>query len=72
MDFHLRLDRCKVLGEGWWEVIDALLFYLGVALTVIGGVLDIIAAIGFFKFKDFYTRLHAATIGAIGEDSTLS
>ncbi|MEM0506237.1 MAG: monovalent cation/H(+) antiporter subunit G [Thermosphaera sp.] len=47
-------------------MIDALLFYLGVALTVIGGVLDIIAAIGFFKFKDFYTRLHAATIGAIG------
>jgi multicomponent Na+:H+ antiporter subunit G len=47
-------------------VIDALLFYLGIALVFVGGVMDIIASIGFFKLKDFYTRLHAATIGSMG------
>jgi len=48
------------------EVIDLILFYIGVALVFIGGVMDILATIGFFKFKEFYTRLHAATIGSIG------
>jgi multicomponent Na+:H+ antiporter subunit G len=47
-------------------MIDTILFYLGIGLLFIGGVMDIIASIGFFKFKDFYTRLHAATVGAIG------
>jgi len=47
-------------------VIDALLFYTGLVIVVAGGVLDVIASIGFFRLKDFYMRLHAATIGAIG------
>jgi len=47
-------------------VIDALLFYIGLVIVVAGGVLDVIASIGFFRLKDFYMRLHAATIGAIG------
>jgi multicomponent Na+:H+ antiporter subunit G len=47
-------------------MIDTILFYLGIGLLFIGGVMGIIASIGFFKFKDFYTRLHAATVGAIG------
>lgn len=47
-------------------MIEVALFYIGLAITVVGGILDVIAAIGFFKFRDFYTRLHAATIGAIG------
>jgi len=47
-------------------VIDALLFYTGLVIVVVGGVLDVIASIGFFRLKDFYMRLHAATIGAIG------
>lgn len=46
--------------------MDVFLFYVGLSLTLVGGVMDIVAALGFFKFKDFYTRLHAATIGAIG------
>lgn len=47
-------------------MIYVILFYLGISLALAGGVLDVLAAIGFFKFKDFYTRLHAATIGAVG------
>lgn len=47
-------------------MIDSILFYMGIALTFAGGLLDVIAVLGFFKFKDFYTRLHAATVGAIG------
>ena len=47
-------------------MIDWILFYIGLALTLLGGAMDLIASIGFFRFKDFYTRLHAATIGAIG------
>uniref|UniRef100_A0A7C2FHL1 Cation:proton antiporter n=1 Tax=Thermosphaera aggregans TaxID=54254 RepID=A0A7C2FHL1_9CREN len=47
-------------------MIDQVLFYLGIGLIAIGGVMDIVASIGFFKFKEFYTRLHVATIGAIG------
>ncbi|MGB9828181.1 monovalent cation/H(+) antiporter subunit G [Thermosphaera chiliense] len=47
-------------------MIDQLLFYLGISLLAVGGVLDIVASLGFFKFKEFYTRLHAATVGAIG------
>ncbi|MGC8953483.1 MAG: monovalent cation/H(+) antiporter subunit G [Desulfurococcus sp.] len=47
-------------------MIDLILFYIGLGLTIIGGVLDIIASIGFFRLKDFYMRLHAATVGTIG------
>jgi len=39
---------------------------IGGALIFIGGLYDLIAAIGVNKFPDFYTRLHAVTIGAIG------
>lgn len=47
-------------------MIDTIVFYIGLAITIFGGVMDVIAALGFFKFRDFYLRLHAATIGAIG------
>lgn len=47
-------------------MIDVLLFYTGLVIVFVGGVLDVIASIGFFRLKDFYMRLHAATIGAIG------
>ena len=47
-------------------MIDTLLFYTGLVIVFVGGVLDVIASIGFFRLKDFYMRLHAATIGAIG------
>jgi len=47
-------------------LINAILFYLGLALVSIGAFMDLIAAIGLLKFPNFYVRLHAATIGAIG------
>lgn len=46
-------------------MIEPLLFWLGSALFLIGGVFDLIAAIGMLRFPNFYVRLHAATIGAI-------
>ena len=47
-------------------MIDWILFYIGLGLTLLGGALDIIASIGFFRLKYFFMRLHAATVGAIG------
>ncbi len=45
----------------------------GIVLSIIGGVIifvgglfDLIAALGVNRFPDFYTRLHAITIGTIG------
>lgn len=46
-------------------MIEAVLFWVGSALFIIGGVFDLIAAIGLVRFPNFYVRLHAATIGAI-------
>ncbi len=48
------------------EVIEALVYYTGIILVVLGGILDLIASIGMNRFKNFYLRLHAATIGSIG------
>lgn len=39
---------------------------IGGVLIFLGGIFDLIAAIGVNKFPDLYTRLHAVTIGAIG------
>jgi len=47
-------------------MIDQILFWLGVSLLFMGGVLDVIASIGMNRFRNFYLRLHAATIGSIG------
>ncbi len=44
----------------------AILFYVGAALIVIGAVCDLFGAIGLLRFSNFYVRLHAATVGAIG------
>jgi len=46
-------------------VIEYALFWVGAALFIIGGVFDLLAAIGMVRFPNFYVRLHAATIGAI-------
>ncbi|MCD6196849.1 MAG: monovalent cation/H(+) antiporter subunit G [Staphylothermus sp.] len=48
------------------EIINMLVFYIGLILVFLGGILDLLAAIGMNRFKNFYLRLHAATIGAIG------
>jgi monovalent cation/proton antiporter, MnhG/PhaG subunit len=46
-------------------MIEALLFWIGACLFILGGVFDLLAAIGMIRFPNFYVRLHAATIGAI-------
>ncbi len=46
-------------------MIEQILFWLGSVLFIIGGVFDLLAAIGMLRFPNFYVRLHAATIGAI-------
>jgi len=38
---------------------------LGMLLLCLGGFAVIISALGFHRFKNFYLRLHAATIGTI-------
>lgn len=47
-------------------IIEAIAYYTGMTLLIVGGILDLIASIGMNRFKNFYLRLHAATIGAIG------
>ncbi len=49
-----------------YELLEAAAYYIGMLLLLVGGVLDLIAAIGMNRFRNFYMRLHAATVGAIG------
>jgi len=39
---------------------------IGLALTYLGAVLNIIGAVGLHRFQEFYRRLHAATVISIG------
>lgn len=39
--------------------------YIGLALITLGGFASVIAAIGFYRFKNFYLRLHPLTINTI-------
>lgn len=48
------------------ELIDLALVLAGLALIAIGVFYDFIGAIGLLRLPNFYTRLHAATAGAIG------
>ena len=47
-------------------MLEHIVFIIGAILVVIGAICDLIAAIGFLRFPNFFVRLHAATIGAIG------
>ncbi len=47
-------------------MINEVLVYVGEALVLIGVFCDIAAAIGMLRFPNFYTRMHAATVGTIG------
>jgi len=47
-------------------MIDLVIFIIGVALMIIGAICDLIGSLGFIRFPNFFVRLHAATIGAIG------
>jgi len=48
------------------KMIDLIIFIIGAALMIIGAICDLIGALGFIRFPNFFVRLHAATIGAIG------
>jgi len=48
------------------ELIERALFVIGMVAIILGGIYDLIAAIGMLRFDDFYMRLHAATIGTVG------
>ncbi|MEM3926489.1 MAG: monovalent cation/H(+) antiporter subunit G [Desulfurococcaceae archaeon] len=46
-------------------MLGSVLTYIGVVLVVLGGFAIIVSAIGMHRFKNFYLRLHAATVGTI-------
>jgi len=48
------------------RVIFLLLAILGLVLVAIGVFFDFVGALGLLRLPNFYTRLHAATAGAIG------
>lgn len=48
------------------SLIDWLLVVVGQALITIGIFCDLVASISMLRFPNFYTRLHAATVGSIG------
>jgi multicomponent Na+:H+ antiporter subunit G len=48
------------------ELIDVTLISTGLTLIAIGVFCDFVAAIGLIRLPNFFTRLHAATVGAIG------
>ncbi len=48
------------------DLFSWILISIGSALIYIGGLFDLLAAIGVKKFPDLYTRLHAVTMGTIG------
>ncbi len=41
-------------------------FIIGAALLIWGGISDLLGALGLLRFKNFYLRLHAATVSSIG------
>jgi len=47
-------------------VVNLILSVAGLVLVAIGAFCDIAAAIGINRFPNFFVRLHAATVGAIG------
>ncbi|MFZ8791198.1 MAG: monovalent cation/H(+) antiporter subunit G [Thermosphaera aggregans] len=47
------------------SIITEIIIYLGLALIGLGALADLIASIGMHRFKNFYLRLHATTVGTI-------
>jgi len=47
-------------------MIDLALVIVGLALIAVGVFYDFVGAIGLLRLPNFFTRLHAATAGAIG------
>lgn len=48
------------------EIIKTVCFWIGVILVFIGALCDLFGSLGMLRFPNFFVRLHAATIGAIG------
>ncbi|MEM0296778.1 MAG: monovalent cation/H(+) antiporter subunit G, partial [Zestosphaera sp.] len=46
--------------------VDWLLVIAGQVLITVGVFCDLVASISMLRFPNFYTRLHAATVGSIG------
>lgn len=46
-------------------MLETILRSMGMALLTLGAFAGIVSAIGFHRFKNFYLRLHAATVGTI-------
>lgn len=47
-------------------MIEDVVMYIGLGMLVLGSVINLIGAIGIYRFRNFYLRLHAATVSAIG------
>jgi len=47
-------------------LMDWILIVIGEVFVAIGIFCDLMAAIGLFRFPNFYLRLHALTVGTIG------
>ena len=47
-------------------MIEEVVRYVGLVILVIGCFVNLVGAIGLNRFRNFYLRLHAATVGTIG------
>lgn len=47
-------------------MIEDIVMYVGLCMVVVGSIVNLIGAIGIYRFKNFYLRLHAATVSTIG------
>jgi len=47
-------------------VIEDIIMYIGLGIVVVGSIVNLIGAIGIYRFRNFYLRLHAATVSTIG------
>jgi len=53
-----------------YEVLVEVARYFGLSLLVVGGVFEIIGAIGVLKLPSFYLRAHAVTMTVVGGSIT--
>ncbi len=47
-------------------MIEEVVRYAGLAMLVAGGFINLVGAVGLIRFRNFYLRLHAATVSTIG------
>ena len=48
------------------ELLNLILIFVGEALVALGAICNLIGAIGINRFPNFFVRLHAQTVSAIG------